>query len=103
MSAGAKDRAVSWTSQFKSDYKGAKNHRKCDIDALQKAMSDIAKRIPLDASLKDHRLQGRYPNKRGGDTDCRECHTSNDWLLVYRFPDADSVVFVRTGTHSDLF
>lgn len=66
-------------------------------------MKAIEVREVLDEKYKDHHLLGRYPDQRGGHTDCRECHTSNDWLLVYRFPDADSVDFIRCGTHSDLF
>lgn len=66
-------------------------------------MQKIVSREPLDASLLDHALRGKYPRGKDGKTDCRECHTSNDWLLVYRLPDDDSVIFVRTGTHSELF
>ncbi|MEP6510233.1 MAG: type II toxin-antitoxin system YafQ family toxin [Dokdonella sp.] len=97
------DRAVRYASQFKSDLKRATSHRKCDVATLRQAMIDLAARVALLPALQDHPLRGRYPNQRGGDTDCRECHTSNDWLLVYRFPDEDSVIFIRTGTHSDLF
>lgn len=98
-----KAREVRRTSTFKGDLKRAKSHRKCDLDALVKAMEDIAARRELSTAMRDHQLQGKYPNSRDGHTDVRECHTSNDWLLVYRFPDEDSVDFIRTGTHSDLF
>lgn len=103
MTGGKGDRAIHYTSQFKSDLKTAAAHRKCDVAALRKAISDIVSRKPLEAALLDHALRGRYPDQRGGSTDCRECHTSNDWLLVYRYPDDDSVTFIRTGTHSELF
>jgi YafQ family addiction module toxin component len=103
VTANRTDRVVHRTSQFKSDLKVAMAHRKCDMGALTKAMNDIVQRIPLDAALLDHALRGKYPTGRDGNTDCRECHTSNDWLLVYRYPDDDSVVFIRTGTHSELF
>ena len=96
-------RSITRTGQFKADLKRAQTHRKCDWQALLKAMSDIVARVPLAPSLLDHPLQGRYPRGRDGSTDCRECHTSNDWLLVYRLPDEESVIFIRCGTHSDLF
>ena len=96
-------RVLRYTGQFKADFKGARSHRKCDIDTLKSVMEDIVNRVPLDPKFKDHKLTGRYPEQRDGNTDCRECHTSNDWLLVYRFPDNDSVAFIRTGTHSELF
>ena len=97
------DRTVRNTGQFKSDLKGAQSHRKCDWDSLVLTMRMIVERKPFELALLDHALRGRYPGGRDGNTDCRECHTSNDWLLVYRFPDDDSVIFVRTGTHSELF
>lgn len=103
MSEKRKDRALQRTSQFKSDLKRAGTHKKCDIDSLRQAMEEIVSRKSLAAELLDHKLQGKYPKTRDGNTDCRECHTSNDWLLVYRFPDDDTVTFIRTGTHSDLF
>ena len=103
MSPQRKDRVVYRTSQFKSDLKTAKAHRKCDFAALVEAMNNIVAREKLSAALLDHPLQGKYPKTRDGKTDCRECHTSNDWLLVYRLPDEDSVVFIRTGAHSELF
>jgi mRNA interferase YafQ len=96
-------RTVRYTSQFKADLKRAKSHRKCDLDSLTRAMKDIEAYRELAPELRDHGLTGRYPKQRDGNTDCRECHTSNDWLLVYRFPDEKSVDFIRTGTHSDLF
>lgn len=101
--SGAGKRTVHITSQFKRDLKRAKSHRKCDVGKLRDAMRAIENNIALDPALLDHELTGRYPDQRGGHTDCRECHTSNDWLLVYRYPDASAVHFIRTGTHSDLF
>lgn len=103
MTAKRKDRVLQRTSQFKSDLKRAGTHKKCDEAALKKAMKDIVARKTLAAELLDHKLQGKFPKGRDGNTDCRECHTSNDWLLVYRFPDDETVIFIRTGTHSDLF
>lgn len=103
MSTAHKKRAVKATSTFRKDLDRAKKHRKCDLAELKKVMGQIEAREPLDQKYKDHSLQGRYPDQKGGFTDCRECHTSNDWLLVYRFPDDDTVHFIRCGTHSELF
>ena len=58
-------------------------------------MTKLAKEEPLDPKFKDHKLTGEYKNHR-------ECHVEPDWLLVYR-TTAKEIVFVRTGTHSDLF
>jgi mRNA interferase YafQ len=49
----------------------------------------------LPAKNRDHALTGNY-------TDRRECHIEPDWLLIYKL-ESDSIIFERTGTHSDLF
>ena len=103
MMASTGKRVVHATSQFRKDLKRALKHRKCDLGELKAVMQAIENRMSLDARYLDHTLTGRYPDQKGGHTDCRECHTSNDWLLVYRLPDDDSVHFIRCGTHSDLF
>jgi len=70
---------------------------------LKDVMKQIEECKTLGPKHLDHPLVGRYPDQRGGNTDCRECHVCNDWLLVYRFPDDESVDFIRTGTHSEIF
>ena len=55
----------------------------------------IANTGPLPAEWKDHELEGAW-------ADHRECHAKGDLLLIYRL-QADSVIFVRAGTHSELF
>jgi mRNA interferase YafQ len=32
----------------------------------------------------------------------RECHLSDDWLLVYQVR-GNEIFFARTGTHTDIF
>ncbi len=55
----------------------------------------IANAGPLPPGWMDHELVGEW---RGH----RECHVSGDFLVIGRLAD-DKVVFVRTGTHADLF
>ncbi len=50
---------------------------------------------PLAPEYRDHKLRGEYKNRR-------ECHIAPDWLLIYKL-ESDSIIFERTGTHSDLF
>ena len=85
---------VSFTGQFKKDYKLCKK-RGYDMVLLQNIIDTLA--IPKDLSEKnkDHSLIGNYANKR-------ECHILPDWLLIYRI-EGDELVLYRTGTHSDLF
>ncbi len=103
MMASTGKRSIHATSQFRKDLKRAASHRKCNLAELKAVMQAIETRTPLEANHLDHALVGRYPDQKGGHTDCRECHTSNDWLLVYRLPDDNNVHFIRCGTHSDLF
>jgi mRNA interferase YafQ len=59
----------------------------------------IANDAPLGPEWLDHPL--------GGDWDGhRECHVGGDFLLAYKLDNRNKtelVVFVRTGTHADLF
>ena len=52
------------------------------------------------AEWKDHPLKGEWSGHR-------ECHVGGDFLLIYKADDAAAnggiVVFVRAGTHADLF
>ena len=89
-------------SEFRSDYANAARHRKCDRDELDRVIRALAQGEPLLRRHRDHKLQGRYPPRKGF-TDCRECHVGNDWLLVYRLPDDGALHLIRTGTHADLF
>ena len=95
-------RQIRYTKSFKKDLKRAASNVKCDLEVLRAVMTQIAARKTLDRKYLDHALSGRYPEQKGGHTDCRECHVGNDWLLVYRYPDEDTVDFIRTGTHSDV-
>ncbi len=101
--SAARPRQVRLAKSFRKDLKSAKSNVKCDLDALRAVMTSIEARKPLERKYLDHPLTGRYPEQKGGHTDCRECHVGNDWLLIYRFPDDDSVDFIRTGTHADVF
>ena len=55
----------------------------------------VANDGPLPAQWRDHALRGEW-------ADHRECHVGGDFLLIYQC-DSSMVVFVRAGTHSELF
>jgi mRNA interferase YafQ len=87
---------VEYTIQFKRDLKLAKKRNK-NITALQKIMKTFESEETLNPRFKDHPLIGNWKNHR-------ELHIESDWLLIYKLiPDEKVVIFVRTGTHSDLF
>lgn len=54
---------------------------------------------PLPTEYLDHSLNGKWEGYR-------ECHIGGDFLLIYKLNGGganEEVVFVRTGTHSELF
>ena len=55
----------------------------------------LAVEEPLDPIHRDHKLLGSYQGRR-------ECHIESDGLLIYKL-EGSSIIFERTGTHSDLF
>lgn len=50
---------------------------------------------PLGPEWLDHPLKGDR-------ADHRECHSGGDFQLIYRL-DGSAIIYVRTGTHSELF
>jgi mRNA interferase YafQ len=59
----------------------------------------IENRGPLPPEYLDHPLKGEW-------IECRDCHVRGDWVLIYRItetPHGEEVIFVRTGTRSELF
>jgi mRNA interferase YafQ len=69
--------------------------RGLNLTALQEVMTRLVDGRDLGPNQRPHPLKGDYQ-------DCMECHLGGDWLLVWRQTD-DEIVFVRTGTHEDLF
>ena len=87
---------IRYESNFKKDFKRIKK-RGYNINQLEKVIGFLAHQKPLPQKYKDHSLSGDY-------SDCRECHITPDWLLIYRIVDDELLlVLTRTGTHSDLF
>jgi mRNA interferase YafQ len=84
------------TSQFKKDYKLIiKRHLNKDL--LQEVVALLADGKSLPEKYHDHALIGNYANHR-------ECHITNDWLLIYQIcNDVLVLELTRTGSHSDLF
>ncbi len=59
----------------------------------------IANDAPLGPEWLDHSLGGDWDGNR-------ECHIGGDFLLAYNLDDSRKqglIVFVRAGTHADLF
>ncbi|WP_312699495.1 type II toxin-antitoxin system YafQ family toxin [Sedimentibacter sp.] len=87
---------VKATKKFEKDLKRV-NKRGYNIDLIRNVIKILAEGCSLPEHYKDHSLSGNFNN-------CRECHITPDWLLIYRISNDDLILYLtRTGTHSDLF
>lgn len=84
------------TTKFQRDLKRIEK-RGYNISLLTDIIKKLANGEPLPDKNKDHNLTGNFAN-------CRECHITPDWLLIYEIADSELILYLtRTGTHSDLF
>ena len=85
------------TKAFAKDWVRLSHSGRYDLNRLKVAMLLlIANEDGLPAEYDDHPLKGEW-------ADHRECHIGGDFLLVYRLNGDDQVIFVRAGTHVDIF
>jgi mRNA interferase YafQ len=94
-------RRVDFARAFFKDWERLTRTGRYDMARLKAVMLMlIANDAPLGAEWKDHPLKGEW-------TGHRECHVGGDFLLIYLVDanagPAGAVVFVRAGTHSELF
>ena len=80
--------------QFKRDVRRAKKRGR-DLTRLRTLLESLIRQEPLTARYLDHPLRGIWKGYR-------EAHIEPDWLLIYRV-EANALLLVRTGSHSDLF
>lgn len=83
-----------WTKRFQKDVRLAEKRGK-DIETMKTVTTLLLGGKALEARYRDHKLHGEYE-------DCRECHVQPDWLIIYRIV-GNTIHFLRTGTHADLF
>lgn len=82
------------TGRFERDLARAGKRNK-DLDRLWSVVERLLAGMPLDPRHRRHRLSGERSRYW-------ECHIEPDWLLIWN-EDEDTLLLVRTGTHSDLF
>jgi len=87
-------RKISITTQFKRDAKRIKKSGK-NAGKLKAVIEKLAEGEDLEEKYRDHSLTGNYRYTR-------ECHLEPDWLLIYK-RTKDTLILVRTGSHSELF
>lgn len=83
-----------YKTKFKKDLKLVTKRGK-SISKFKTVIRQLIEEKPLEPKYNDHPLKGNY-------VDTRECHIEPDWLLVYMIK-GESITFVRTGSHADLF
>ena len=89
-------RASDYTKSFLKDWERLSRSGRYDMHRLKEAMMLlIAGDAPLGAEWLDHPLKGEW-------VDHRECHIGGDFLLIYQV-EGNTINFVRTGTHAELF
>lgn len=87
---------IKYESSFKKDFKRMVK-RGYNIKLLENVIEMLAHGETLPEKYRDHSLTGDYK-------DCRECHITPDWLLIYQVDGNELILYLtRTGTHSDLF
>lgn len=87
-------RKPSFTRQFEKDLKRMEKRGK-ELQKLKEVMNLLIEEEPLAERYRDHPLIGNYKGRR-------ECHLEPNWLLIYKLA-GETIIFERTGTHSDLF
>ena len=84
------------STKFQRDLKRLQK-RGADLSLLAEVNKKLAEGILLPPKNRDHPLIGDYAG-------CRECHITNDWLLIYEIDGDELFLYLtRTGSHSDLF
>jgi mRNA interferase YafQ len=85
---------------FRKDWTKLEHSGRYEMLRLKAVMLLLIASEPLPAEYLDHALVGDWQGHR-------ECHIGGDWLLIYRLDvqanKDDLLMFVRTGTHSELF
>lgn len=93
-------RASDYTKEFLKDWQRLSHSGRYDLKRLKEVMALlVANDAPLPLEWRDHALEGEWAGYR-------ECHVGGDFLLIYRiaaYSWHEMVVFVRSGTHVDLF
>ena len=94
-------RQCDFAKTFLKDWDRLSRSGRYNMAQLKEAMMLlVAGDVPLAPQWKDHALKGDWSGTR-------ECHIGGDFLLIYQLDEAvgpsGMVVFVRAGTHSELF
>ncbi len=88
--------SIDYTNRFKKDLKRCQK-RGLDLQLILDAIALLKTTGTLPMSYRPHKLSGN----RDGQW---ECHIEPDWLMIWEQNDMElTLLFLQTGTHSDLF
>ena len=88
--------SIIYTNKFKKDLKHC-SKRNYNIFTLKTVVKILQETGQLPGEYKPHKLKGKYSG-------LWECHIGPDWLMIWEQDDNKlTLLFIRTGTHSDLF
>ncbi len=88
--------SIDYTNRFKKDLKRCQK-RGLDLQLILDVIALLKTTGTLPMSYRPHKLSGN----RDGQW---ECHIEPDWLMIWEQNDMElTLLFLQTGTHSDLF
>lgn len=86
------------TSKFNRQLKKLSKQNK-NLNLISEVITKLANKEELEKKYKDHQLINNRIYKN-----CRECHITPDWLLIYKYDENTLVLLLfATGSHSELF
>lgn len=87
---------VKISNRFKKQFRLCMK-RGLDMNLINEAMRLLAANGSLPAQYRPHKLSGKLQG-------VWECHIEPDWLMTWEQNDMElTLLFLQTGTHSDLF
>ncbi|MBR6129105.1 MAG: type II toxin-antitoxin system YafQ family toxin [Bacteroidaceae bacterium] len=88
--------SIDYTNRFKKDLKRCQK-RGLDLQLILDAIALLKTTGTLPMSYRPHKLSGNRDVQW-------ECHIQPDWLMTWQQNDMElTLLFLQTGTHSDLF
>ena len=88
--------AVRISNHFKKQFRLCMK-RGFNMELINEAMRLLAANGSLPAKYRPHKLSGKLQG-------VWECHIEPDWLMTWEQNDMElTLLFLQTGTHSDLF
>lgn len=88
--------SINYSKRFEKDMKRCRK-RGFNMSLIGEVMQQLSETGSLPASYHPHKLSGTLEG-------LWECHIQSDWLLIWNQNDKElTLLFMQTGTHSDLY